>query len=127
MRFLLTASLLLGASPPLLKANDPPLTQADSATSWPLYLPPRCTEQQCKEIRRGMSLKDVTAILGCPPGDYTSGRGMYISFIDPFPADAVQRYYRIYWCGQHGAIGLTLDEHRKVKSADWFPALDPPE
>ena len=126
MRFLLAASVFLGMPSALINAHDPAGTRADSATPWSVYNP-LCTQQQCEEIQRGMSVEAVTAILGCPPGDYTDGRGMYVSFIDPCPVDAVQHGYATYWCGEHGAVGLTLDQNRRVARVDWFPALDAPQ
>jgi WD40 repeat protein len=85
----------------------------------------RFTEEQSKQIRRGMTVAQVTALLGCTSGDYTGGKGLYVAFIDPFPLSAFQRHYPVHWCGHTGAIGLVLDEKGKVRCADWFPALDP--
>jgi hypothetical protein len=87
---------------------------------------PTCTEEQWKIIRTGMSVADVAAILHCPPGEYTRGRAVYISFIDPFPADEVARSYAVCWCGQQGAIGLELEKDGTVRRADWYPALECP-
>jgi hypothetical protein len=72
-----------------------------------------------------MTVEEVTAILGCPPGDYTDDKGCYVAFVDPFPVDAFQRQYAIHWCGHQGAIGLVLDKEGKVKWTDWCPPLDP--
>jgi hypothetical protein len=124
MRLLLAVSVFLGTSPALIRANDPAAKQPDAETSW-LLSPPRCTQRQCEQIRRGMSVEDVAAMLGCPPGDYTGGKGIYVAFIDPFPVDAVRRQHAKYWCGRDGAIGLVLDKGGKVRRADWYPALDP--
>jgi uncharacterized protein (TIGR03067 family) len=85
----------------------------------------RFTEQQSKHIRRGMTVAQATSLLGCPSGDYTGGKGLYVAFIDPFPLAAFQRHYPVHWCGHTGAIGLELDKDGKVRWADWYPALDP--
>jgi hypothetical protein len=78
----------------------------------------RLSERQSKRIRPGMTVAQVTALLGCPLGDYTSGKGLYVAFVDPFPVAAFRRRFAIHWCGPRGAIGL-------VRYADWYPALDP--
>jgi RNA polymerase sigma factor (sigma-70 family) len=85
---------------------------------------PGFTQRQTERIEKGMSVDDVTAALGCPPGDYTAGKGCYIAFIDPFPVDAFRRQFPIHWCGRQGAIGLVLDETGKVRHAEWYPTLD---
>jgi hypothetical protein len=85
----------------------------------------RFTQEQSKQVRPGMSVAQVTALLGCPPGDHTGGQGLYVAFIDPFPVAAVRREHPVNWCGYHGAIGLVLDKEGKVRSASWLPALDP--
>jgi hypothetical protein len=85
----------------------------------------RFTERQSKRIRPGMTVAQVTALLGCPPGDYTGGKGLYVAFVDPFPVAAFRRHFAIHWCGHQGAIGLVLDKEGKVRYADWYPALDP--
>jgi RNA polymerase sigma factor (sigma-70 family) len=85
----------------------------------------RFTERQSKQIRPGMTVAQVTALLGCPPGDYTGGKGLYVAFIDPFPVAAFRRQFPVHWCGHQGAIALVLDRRGKVRHADWYPALDP--
>jgi hypothetical protein len=85
----------------------------------------RFTEQQSKQIRPGMTVAQVTAVLGCPPRDYTGGKGLYVAFIDPVPIHALRREYATCWFGPQGAIGLVLDKEGKVRYADWYPALDP--
>jgi RNA polymerase sigma factor (sigma-70 family) len=85
----------------------------------------RFAEQESKQIRPGMTVAQVTALLGCPPGDYTGGKGLYVAFVDPFPVAAFRRQFAVYWCGHTGAIGLVLDTEGKVRYADWYPALDP--
>jgi hypothetical protein len=85
----------------------------------------RFTEEQSKQVRRGMTVAQLTALLGCPSGDYTGGKGLYVAFIDPFPLVTFQRHYPVHWCGHTGAIGLELDKDGKVRWADWYPALDP--
>jgi hypothetical protein len=85
----------------------------------------RFTERQSKRIRPGMTVAQVTALLGCPPGDYAGGKGLYVAFVDPFPVTAFRRHFAIHWCGRQGAIGLVLDKEGKVRYADWYPALDP--
>ena len=72
-----------------------------------------------------MTVAQVTALLGCPPGDYAGGKGLYVAFVDPFPVTAFRRHFAIHWCGPQGAIGLVLDQEGKVRYADWYPALDP--
>jgi hypothetical protein len=120
MRFLLAASVFLGTSSALIKANDPTVNiQGD------LRRDPGFSQRQSEQIQKGMTVDEVTAILGCPSGDYTGGKGCYVAFIDPFPVAAFRRQFAIHWCGHQGAIGLVLDKKGKVKYADWYPPLDP--
>ena len=120
MRFLLTASVFLGTSLALLRADGGAVKVRVAATPYP-----RCTQQQCDQIHRGMSVDEATAVLRCPPGDYTGGKGIYVAFIDPYPVHVLRRDYAKYWCGHQGAIGLVLDKDGKVRRAEWYPALDP--
>jgi hypothetical protein len=124
IRFLVAISVFIGTSSALAESVDLPAKQAEAASKWPPY-EPRCTQQECEKIKRGMRVRDVAAILRCPPGDYTSGKGVYAAFIDPFPVRAVRYQYSNYWCGRQSAIGLALDQNGRVKRADWFPAVDP--
>jgi len=125
MRRLVAALVLLGTSPALINANAPDVEPVVGAAAGLVYIP-QCTYEQSKEIREGMSVGDVAAILRCPPGDYTGGKGVYIAYVNPFPVAALRREHAKYWCGRRGAIGLALDTSGKVKYAAWYPALDPP-
>jgi hypothetical protein len=120
MRKLIIAAILLVTALP--GSADDPTAKRSLAQSPVFVYSPRCTEKQCQQLRRGMSIEEAQAILGCPPGDYTGGRGMYVCFIDPFPASNFHWNYKIFWCGEQGAIGVTLNNGR-VNSADWYPAL----
>jgi hypothetical protein len=124
MRFLLTASLFLGATLAPVRADDTVVEEPGAATPWLAYNP-RCTEQQWKRLRPGMSVHAATAVLRCPPGDYTCGKGIYVAFLDTVSVDGLQRDYAKCWFGCDGAIGLVLDQQGKVDHADWYPALDP--
>ena len=93
---------------------------------FPFLHRPRFTEKQWLQLKPGMSEEEVTAILGCPSGDYTGGKGMYLFFIDDCPVSFVRSHYEKSWCGHHGAIGLVFDNEGKLRRADYFPVLDPP-
>jgi hypothetical protein len=124
MRFLLAVLLLPGTSLALLRADDG-MAKERAGGRHGFSSTPRCTQEECEQIHRGMTVQQAASILRWPPGDYTGGKGMFICFIDPFPADAFPLHYRKYWCGYHGAIGLELDSEGKVDRADWYPALYP--
>jgi hypothetical protein len=98
-----------------------------AATPWLRSLAvPRFTEEQWQRLERGLTVEEVTRILGCPPGDYTQGRGTYAGFADELHVDFFRLQYTHYWCGHEGAIGLVLDDEGKVSHADFLPGLDPP-
>jgi hypothetical protein len=121
MRGTLTA-LVLSFSASGASADDPSAKELLFRPSTYVYKP-RCSEADCQRIQRGMTLEQVKAIVGCPPGDYTAGRGMYVSFIDPFPANSFSWHYKIYWCGDDGGVGVKLDRNGLVATADWYPSL----
>jgi hypothetical protein len=124
MRHFFAAAALLGTGSALIRADDPAVKHAEAtmvATSYNL----RCTARQCDKVRPGMTVAEAAAVLGCPPGDYTDGKGVYIAFIDPFPVESVRLQYSLFWCGRDGAVGLVLDNDGRVRRAEWLPALDP--
>jgi RNA polymerase sigma factor (sigma-70 family) len=126
---LLAATLLAPGPCGLGQARDDGLTPESQtggvAIHAELRREPRFTQRQSDQIRAGMSVAQVTALLGCPPGDYTGGRGCYVAFVDPFPLAALRREYPVNWCGHQGAIGLALDKQDAVRYALWWPPLDP--
>src|SRR5260370_39939654 len=87
----------------------------------------RFTEKQWRQLKPGMSFEEVTAILCCPPGDYTEGKGMYVGFCEEIHVSLVQWEFQKSWSSHHGAIGVFFDKEGKLSHTSFFFAvLEPP-
>jgi hypothetical protein len=78
------------------------------------------TEANCDRIKKGMTLRQVEAILGGPPGDYTAW---------PHPRDDVEHLGAPggsgeHWTGEKGTIDVSFDENGKVSGTYFDPGAD---
>ena len=65
---------------------------------WPSSLPePNFSEELYLRLKRGMSVEQVTDILGYPPGDYTQGRGSYVGFCGDTKVEFFTVQFPYYW------------------------------
>jgi hypothetical protein len=103
------------------------LTLFAVAAPW-LLVPhgPRFSAEQQSQLKRGMTEAEVTAILGCPDGDYTAGQAVYLSFIDPYAVADLRINEGKSWCGPHGAIAVKFGVSGQLEEAYFFPAANPP-
>jgi hypothetical protein len=94
------ALLLFGAGFPLLFPRPSPVTKA-----------------AFDQLEVGMTRAEVEAILGGPPGDYTTGPTnpnlTAIGTIDP-------EVEELWWCGDEGEINLGFDVRGVVFSKEWY-------
>jgi hypothetical protein len=81
---------------------------------------PRFTQEQAKKLQRGMTVAEVTEVLGGPPGDYTDGRRSYATGDVAF----IKSSHKIHWCGNEGAIGLLMEGDGTLQFAVYYPAVD---
>jgi hypothetical protein len=84
--------------------------------TWEFY----ATIKDCK------SIEELTTLLGRPPGDYSNGRQLYVTFLFECDVKFIDREYDVWWCDNHGAVVLWLDADGNVRGVDYLPAVDPP-
>ncbi len=91
-----------------------------------LSTPPRFTEQQCRELKDGMTEQEAIALLGCASGDYTAGKGVYVSLFGDYHVANLRELEAKSWADHHGAIVLYFDGEGKVTHKEYSPAVNPP-
>ena len=83
-------------------------------------LPPRhrINPESFEKIQVGMTLEEVEAILGVPPGDYATKQHVY----DLWGGDGVVLglRHRIGWVGDEGAIHVILNPEGSVSHKLWL-------
>ena len=83
-------------------------------------LPPRhrINPESFEKIQVGMTLEEVEAILGVPPGDYATKQHVY----DLWGGDGVVLglRHRIAWAGDEGAIHVILSPEGRVSHKLWL-------
>ena len=89
------------------------------------------SERQFRRIEKGMTKKEVVAILKLPPGDYTQGKGDYRELdkqgrvLDAVSPLGRRRDCDLGWWGPDGAVEVYFDENAKV-GAMWYYHPWPP-
>jgi hypothetical protein len=94
----------------------------------------RINKSNFLHIERGMTVEEVSRILGAPPGDYTvferpNHTGFIVRPCDRLPGNRVVRHPSVQWCGDDGTILLRLKDgkvtlrlfHGHVDGDDLFP------
>jgi hypothetical protein len=82
---------------------------------WLLQPKPRVDFETYQQIRIGMTLRDVEAIIGAPPGDYGVGKGVLLDFgLDTAPGEIDTRVRKDWLLGDQG-ISIWLDEMGTVQ------------
>src|SRR5262249_2397795 len=84
-------------------------TVAAFVLPWLFIQEPRFTNQQCDLLQFGMTEAEVTAILGCPPGEYMGGHGYYAHVFGGYWAGGSQLPNQRSWYGEFGAIEAYFD------------------
>lgn len=83
--------------------------------------PPRLEGSRFTQVRVGMTREQVEAVLGVPPGDYTSDPS-------PDPADNPWAYSRLtVWACDDGVLYVGFDDNDVVVDAIAFPLTRPPK
>jgi hypothetical protein len=70
--------------------------------------------EHCLRIKKGMRQDEVEAILGGPPGDFTTKVVVFLDFRGHF-TEPVGRQES--WCGDKGRILVEFDKHGTVRCA----------
>jgi hypothetical protein len=113
------------------------MTQAVKRSSWWLvgvgaicvvvvlvvvYVRARCLlsidQETCDRVQPGMSVADVEAILGGPPGNYT---GLFFKNDVCIPLTVGGSTSRKQWTGTRGVLIVFFDEQDKVTTSVYFP------
>jgi hypothetical protein len=82
---------------------------------WLLQPKPRIDIATFQQIRIGMTLPEVEAIIGAPPGDYGVGKGVLFDLgLDMDPREIDTRV-RKDWLAKDEAISIWLDEQGTVQ------------
>jgi hypothetical protein len=82
---------------------------------------PQVSREQFEKIKEGMSREEVEAIIGGPPGDYTTGQ-YYVVAITPTYVGGES------WVGDGGLIRVWFDETGQADETHYFEIdllLDP--
>ncbi len=104
------------------------LAVAAATTLWFLFPhEPRFTEEQCDLLSSGMTKEEVIALLGCPPGDYTTRKQRFVHCTGSrCSADDIKiNHAGKCWCGDDGAIGLVLESDGTLRRAEYYSTLTP--
>lgn len=78
----------------------------------------RVDQSVCDQIRKGMTEKEVEAIIGVPAGNYT---GLFIKHESTIPIHVVGSSSRRKWEGKGGTILVFFDENETVVTSMYFP------
>lgn len=73
------------------------------------------TKANYERITVGMTLQEVEAVLGCPPGDYTDGQALNPHLRDSAPCGQ--------WLGFGGEVGVDFDPAGRVERKWYAPAV----
>jgi hypothetical protein len=85
---------------------------------WPR--PSAISPENCERIQNGMTLADVEAFLGGPPGTYTTdGQDWSMGMLDNGVRSIT--HTRRVWVGDNGGIRIDFDEHGHVAVCQWCP------
>ena len=95
----------------LLKLGLVALLGAGLFVAWLWWTVPRTgiCRYTANQVKEGMTLNDVEAIIGLPPGDYCTK-----------PWRLMNYYARKFWCSDDGLILVTLDEDGLVTSTEFI-------
>jgi hypothetical protein len=75
--------------------------------------PPPVSHERYERIREGMTVEEVEAVIGVPPGNYETRRHRRITYAFPW-SDSI-------WRGDEGAIAVRFDGSGRVK---WHTFID---
>jgi hypothetical protein len=79
------------------------------------------TFERMSDIQQGMTLAEVTAIIGGPPGDYTGGDA--ITYMRGSVGEDSSVFYEgTNWWGREGMIQVQFDQYGRVESAGYYSA-----
>jgi hypothetical protein len=88
-------------------------------TVLPRYAGSGITEANYRRLVTGMTEAEVEKILGCPPGDYTDGRALYLRGHTSFPGLGERE-----WVGLRGSVVAWFrEEDRRLVSAEFRKTL----
>jgi hypothetical protein len=76
----------------------------------PRSRPPAVSRQQCEQLKEGMTRQEVEAVIGGPPGDYTTREYM------PLPL-GIRYCQHEQWVGDEGMIFVYFDQAGRVRDA----------
>jgi outer membrane protein assembly factor BamE (lipoprotein component of BamABCDE complex) len=80
-------------------------------------------KEHCERIKEGMRREEVEALLGGPPGTFTSGEVQYWEFHDGSLGGDGPRWE--HWSGQRGQIAVRFDEGGAVRDCAFDEVFDP--
>jgi hypothetical protein len=78
------------------------------------------------KIREGMSLQQVQALLGCPPGFYGDGSGTRTFWVKAGVPEALDSSSVREWANDTCRILVLVDEHSAVRGKLFLEAEPPP-
>jgi hypothetical protein len=98
-----------------------------------LLMPPRpgITRENYERLRAAMTLAEVEAVLGGPPGNYSRlpDREAGLWALDPDDPEVSRQYFRgrEVWVGQELAVAVWFNDHQRVvrKAAFEMPPENP--
>jgi hypothetical protein len=87
---------------------------------WLLQPKPRINQETLDGIKVGMTLSEVEATIGAPPGDYGVGKGEIEFWTGREPPRGKLRNDYKAWLGQTGAICVWFDANGKAADYEVF-------
>jgi hypothetical protein len=97
-----------------------------AALLWVVWPHTAITPDNAAKIKRGMTLAEVEAILGGPPGNYASNyTGLGTGYAGPGGALIVfDVQERTTWAGDDGMLTVFLDNDGRVRKTQFYEVID---